>query len=241
MAQKLYRGQGKVFVAPVVAGIVGGGKFLGNVLSLSVNTEVEKLEHKESTSGKRAVDKTIITSRKASLTATLEDFSPDTMAITFQGAKTTIASGAVVSEVLPAGLVAGDYVSLAKASVSGLVITDSADPLPATLDADNFVIESAKHGSLRIIDVAGLTQPLVASYTYGAAVKADIMSGTQKTYELRFEGLNTAEDDQPVLVKLRVQLDPGKTLELIGDQLGSYEMAGDVLFHNGSFGEVIHL
>ncbi len=241
MAQKLFRGQGKVFVALVTAGVVGAGKFLGNVTALSLTPEVEKLEHKESTSGKRAVDTTLIVSRKVSMGATLEDFSPETMAIVFQGAQTATVAGTVTGETLPAALVAGDYVALANTDVTTVVIKDSAGVAATLVAGTDYAIESAKHGSIQILNVGTYVQPFKADYGYGASIKTDIMSGGSKTYELRFEGLNTAEDDTPVLVKCRVQLDPGQKLDLIGDAFGSTEMSGDVLFNNGKFAEIINI
>lgn len=236
---QLYRGQGKVFIALVTAGIVGAGKFLGNVTALTLSPEVEKIEHKESTSGKRAVDKTLITSRKMTFAATLEDFSAATMATAFQGSKTVISLGTVTGEILPAALVAGDFVALANVDASTIVLSDSS-ATPAILTAGtHYSVESAKHGSLQILDIATFTQPLKAAYAFGAAEKVDILSGSAKTYELRFEGLNTAEDDKAVLVKARIQLEPGKQLSLIGDEFANYEISGDVLYTGGRFADVI--
>lgn len=241
MTQQLYRGQGKLFLAQVIAGVVGAGKFLGNVTALSLTPSVEKLEHLESTSGKRALDKTIVTSRKMALAATLEDFSPDTLAIAFQGAKVETVAGTVTGETLPAGLVAGDYVALEHTDVSSLVITDSAGS-PATLAlGTDYTVESAKHGSIKLLNAGTFVQPLKAAYGYGASTSTSIMSGSMKTYELRFEGLNTAEDDKPVLVKARIELEPGQKLDLIGDAFGSYDLSANVLSNGGRFAEVIHI
>lgn len=243
MTQQLFRGQGKVKVYPVnsAGAVSGGGKFLGNVTELSFSPQVEKLEHQESTSGKRAVDKTITTSRKVAMSMVGEDFSTGTLAISFQGAASTKAAGNVTAEVFPAGLVAGDEVALANVDISNLVITDSS-AVPVELDLDvHYTIDSAAHGSIVMLDVTGFTQPFKAAYDHGASESVDVMSGRSKTYELRFEGLNTAEDDRAVLVRARVQLEPGQQLSLIGDQFGNYTVNGDVLFFNGKFADVTYV
>lgn len=241
MNQKLYRGQGKMFVAPVVSGVVGASKFVGNVSALAFSPSVNKIEHMESQSGKRAVDATLIVSRKVGFSATMEDFNTDTLAVAFQGVTNTNVGGTVTAETLPAGLVAGDFVHTANTDISALVVKDSAGA-PATLTlGTHYAIDSAKHGTVQILDVGTFVQPFKAAYSYGATTGVDVLSGSSKIYEIRFHGLNDADDQKPVLVRARVRLDPGDKLDLIGDQFGSYNVNGDVLFYNGKFADVVYI
>jgi hypothetical protein len=52
-------------------------------------------------------------------------------------------------------------------------------------------------------------------------------------YALRFEGLNTAESNEPVLIEVfRISADILKELALISDKVQAFELAGSVLLDN---------
>jgi hypothetical protein len=70
-----------------------------------------------------------------------------------------------------------------------------------------------------------------------------------KTYALRFEGMNTANDDAEVLVEFyKVQIDPAG-IDLISDNIGKFTLNGSVLYDDtkvgndelGQFGRVVQL
>ena len=56
---------------------------------------------------------------------------------------------------------------------------------------------------------------------------------------LRFEGLNTADGNKPVLVEVfKADLSPTASLDLITDELGSFELKGEALLHNAQLAKV---
>jgi hypothetical protein len=64
-----FSGQGKVYVAPLVNGLPGAFRWVGNVPDFKPTFETSKIEHKESYSGQRLLDKVITTENKSKITA----------------------------------------------------------------------------------------------------------------------------------------------------------------------------
>ncbi len=234
----LFSGQGKVFAAVRDEnGNPGPLRFMGNVPSLEVALAVENTDKRESTSGQRLLMKRLFTSKDANVTITLDEFTRENLALALYGAHATLAGGAVLDEEFPPDLAVGDFVRLAGQNITDLTIVDSDEPAN-TLDEDDgetedphYRIESAAHGTIEILSLAGLTQPLIADYTDGGGTNIAMFTQPPPVRWLRFEGLNTAEDDRPVLVELyNVQLSPVATLGLINDEFGGLELTGGALF-----------
>jgi hypothetical protein len=140
----------------------------------------------------------------------------------------------VTNEAFPDDLVVGDFVRLAQQKVSSVVIQDAAGT-PATLVADtDYRIESADHGMIEILNLGAYTQPFNADYSYGGGVNVAMFTQPSPVRWLRFQGLNTADSDKPVLVELyRVQFDPIADLGLINAEYGSLQLAGSALYDAG--------
>lgn len=62
-----YSGQGAVWIAPIKTGVTGKNRFLDNVPELEIATEVDKVEHKESSRGQRLTDHVLAKEKKVSL------------------------------------------------------------------------------------------------------------------------------------------------------------------------------
>jgi hypothetical protein len=248
MSSKYFSGQGKVFIAEVVNGVAGPLRSVGNTPMLKFDLKVKTLEHQESTSGQRLTDFRLDQGSTASITADLEEFTPENLARVLRGAPVTIAAGSVTAEALPAGLVAGDFVALKKTNVSSVVVKDSAGT-PATLVAGTDYVLNEAHGSLQILNVGTYVQPFKVDYANGPAVSSPMFTAGRKTYFVRFEGLNTANDDKPVLVEFyKFQMDPAG-LELISDNMSKFTINGTALYDDtkpkdgelGQFGRVVQI
>lgn len=250
--QNLYfRGQGKVFVAERdVSGNKKAMMWLGNVAALTLALEVETLEHKESYSGQSLTDLKLITSKKATVSATLESWSLNNLALGLYGQTVDVTGTTVTGEVLPSGLVVGDIVQTAHPKISSVTVKDSAGT-PATLVANtDYRIDDADFGRIEILNLASYTQPFTADYTYGNRVDVGMFTEPVPERWLSFHGLNTAATDRPVIIDLfRVSLNPLGQLAMIGDEVGSYEMAGEALVDStksassalGQFGRILDL
>ena len=250
-----FSGQGKVFAGTRdVNGNAQAFRYLGNCAALSVSLETDVLEHKESTSGQRLTDLRLIRQKTAQFSAQLEEFEPKNLALAMYGADSTIAAGSFVDpgtpDTLPSGIVAQDFVRLRRQDISSLSIKDSAGS-PATLTLNtHYRIESAKHGSIQFLNVGTFVQPFKAFYTFAAATNVNMLTGALPERWFRFEGLNTADGNKPVLVELyRVALNPLRELGLISDELLQMELSGNGLYDAtkaadaelGQFGRIVLL
>lgn len=248
----LFSGQGKVFIGNRdVNGNPLGLLYVGNVpdLKLSLSTDIE--EHLESTTGQRLTDLRLTKSKSAALNCTLEEFSNDNLALALYGSIDAVVGGTVTNEALPNPVTLGSLYLLAKQNVSALVITDSTGT-PKTLPAGQYSA-SLKHGSVIINDktTSGpYVEPFKAAYTYGAASRIGMFTQGVPERWLRFEGVNTADNNKEVVVDLyRVALDPTQELALINNELAKFELSGSVLVDStksvsdvmGQFGRMIQL
>lgn len=71
---------------------------------------------------------------------------------------------------------------------------------------------------------------LAVDYTYAAQKEIDGLTTGSKELFMRFEGLNTADENSPVIVEVfKFSTDPFKELALIGDGVQSFVLEGSVL------------
>lgn len=244
-----FSGQGKVYAAErnPANGNPGGFKFLGNVPELAINLGVDKVEHKDATSGQRLVDQIIHSSKSASVSFALEEFTADNLALALYGTKATQTGAAVVDEsVVETGLVVGDFIKTKHPKISAVSVKDSAGtPLTLTTPAQ-YIVRSADHGTIELIAVPG-TQPYKISYTYATYTNLTLFSQAFKERYLRFDGLNTADGNKAVVIELyRVIIDPMQDWSLLSDEFAKWNVEGTVLYDSvrasdsllGAFGRV---
>lgn len=248
-----FSGQGKVLLAErdSVTGKPKALRYVGNVPELKINLSVDNLEHKESMSGSRLVDFRMTREKKCELAFSLEEFNIQNLELGMYGSSTTLPAATVTGEAFPTGLVAGDIVRLNHTNVSALVVTDSAGT-PATLTAGtHYEIVSAAYGTIRILNVASYTQPFLAAYSAaGGGKNVGLFTAASKERWLRFEGLNTADENKPVLIEIyRAILDPQKEFSVISDDLLKMDLEGGALYDAtkvndatlGQFGRIVLL
>lgn len=72
-----------------------------------------------------------------------------------------------------------------------------------------------------------------ATYTYATQNRIDAMTQGMSEKYMRFEGLNTADSNSPVVVEVfRFIVDPLKELALIGEGIGPFQLDGNTLADN---------
>ncbi|HKJ94855.1 MAG TPA: hypothetical protein VKA32_04420 [Gammaproteobacteria bacterium] len=248
----LFEGQGKVFSATRLAsGYPRAMRYLGDVSMLQTQVKTQTVEHQESHTGQRLTDAHIVTSKQMDVTVTMDEWLADNLALALYGTYSQVTSGTVTAEQLPSNLAQGDYARLAHPKVSSVVIKDSAGT-PATLTAGtDYEVESANHGTIKILgDLSGYTQPLTADYSYAQYDRVVAFDQDPGELWLRFEGLNIADDDAPVLVELyKVRLEPVQQMDLINNQLSQLQLQGQALYDSlhdgdatlGQFGRILQL
>lgn len=243
-----FSGQGRVYIgARDSNGNPQAMRWLGNVPELKVSLNVETIEHKESYSGQRLTDLSLIKGKDGEFSCAIENFSIENLELTLYGQTSSVTSGTVTNEALPTGAVAGGIYLLANQFVSSVVVKDSAAS-PATLTAGTHYKVHAEQGAIELLNITGFTQPFKVDYSYGAAKRLAMFKSAQPEVWLRFDGLNTADSNSRVIVDLyRVVLNPTKDLSLIGDDIQKFELSGRVLADTtksdtgplGLFGRVI--
>ena len=244
-----FSGQGKLKIAPIVAGVIAAGyRWVGNVPDFKPAFATSKNEHKESYTGQRLPDKTLTTELKSTFTATLEDWSPENLALATRGNVQKTTTGAVTGELSPAALAVGETWLLKNSNVTALVITDSAGT-PATVDTDDYVADPV-YGTVELVNAGAYVLPLKAAYTKGVVEIVPFFTAPVKEVAVLFEGINTAEANRKVRAELyRVELDPTKELGLITESFGQFMLEGTALIDNskgndplfGKFGRVVYL
>ncbi|MCE5420256.1 MAG: hypothetical protein JJ713_05665 [Acidithiobacillus sp.] len=227
-----FSGQGRVYLAqrdpngnPLAL------RWVGNVPDLKITLNVETMEHKESYSGQRLTDLQLIKGKDGEFSCTLEDLSSENLELSLYGVTSTVTAGTVSGEKLADGIVAGETRLLANQFVSGVVIKDSSGT-PKTLPAAQYTVH-ANQGAITFSDLSTggpYTQPFLVDYAYGAARRTAMFKSAMPELWLRFDGINTADANKPVIVDLyRVAINPTKDLSLIGDDLQKFELTGRVL------------
>lgn len=224
-----FSGQGVVLLAErdPANGKPKGFVSVGNVSALSLSVATSVLEHKESHTGQRGTDLRLTTETKCSLSMTMENFIAENLARVSRGQTTKVATGSAVAEAIK--FYPGMVVALAHIKVSAVVVKNGAATL--VLDTDYEVNEEA--GSIKFAPtVATLVEgaDLTVDYTYAAQFKVDALTVGAKELFMRFEGLNTAEENAPVVVEVfKFSTDPFQELALIADAVQSFVLEGSVL------------
>lgn len=226
-----YSGQGKLYLAGRDAsGNALPFRFLGNVPDLTIDLQVDKATHKESVSGSRVTDLVLQTAKSANVAFTLEEFSADNLALGLYGAKATIAGSNVTNEILPNPVVVGDFVRLKQPKVSAVVVTDSTGSPITLVQGTHYRVANPDTGTIEILSLTGV-QPFKAAYTYGGYTNLPIFNQPAQNRWLRFEGLNTADTNKPVLVELyNVQIEPIQNWGLLTDEIAKWQLTGECLY-----------
>lgn len=238
--EKLYSGQGVCLIAKKdpATGKPLGFRHLGNVSQIAIQHATNVITHKESQSGQRVQDKRLITDLSVNLNMTFETFVPKNLALASRGTTTDVVGATVTDEAVKA--YAGAISALEHIKVSSLSITKGVTPLVlytdgAASNAWDFKL-NAEAGSIEFNAdgpnmgyVDGVADVLV-DYTYAKQVEIQAINAGNEEYVLRFEGLNTAENDEPVVINVhKVQLDPTQEFSLISDTIQGFQLAGACL------------
>lgn len=253
-----YSGQGSLLVAERNSdGTPKGFLEIGNVPTLEISVEVTKYEHKESESGARAVDLTIIQEKKGTFSMTLESISPENLAMAFWG-ESAVQSGASQTDVVVVARVHADNYdyrvpiidSAGKiyAGVSSVVVGNDATPTTTyefgtsasdVLSLNGWVDEA--NGTLIIFNTALQTskgaavniteaQDLYLDFTDSDAVNVHAFTESSLERWVRFEGMNTLDDKVVIVDMFKASLDPLQGYGLINEEIGSLDISGSILY-----------
>lgn len=232
-ASNYFSGQGVVLMGMRdTSGAVAkaGGLFeVGNCSELKLMVNTSTVEHKETTTGARAIDLRLTTEVKANMECTIENFNSKNLSQAMRGHHVDSVAGTVTAE--PITGYPGMISPLNHIRVSNVVVkTTAATPVTLVLGTDYLVNTEA--GSIKCITggAVAAAEALTVSYSYEAQEEVHGLTQPMQTIWLRFEGLNTADTNKPVVLDVfKFSTDPLKELELIGDKVNAFQLAGSVL------------
>lgn len=234
-----FSGQGVVLIGDRDP-VTGKGKNfvpVGNVSDLKISISTSVLEHKESQSGARGIDLRLTTEVKANLSMSLESFNAANMSIALRGSATTVPGGSVVDEAHE--FAKGKIIALDRIGVSNLALSKGATPLVAytagMAEGDWDYKLNGDAGSIlcaTTVKTVGLVDgdDLAGDYDYAAQEVVNALTEAATEKFVRFEGLNTADENNPVVVEVfRFLTDPLKELSLLSDTVQNYALEGTIL------------
>ena len=233
--QNLFSLQGELFIAKRNSISLGTeGFFAGNSPKIDVSLEVQRREHKESTSGQRQIDKIQTVTKGGKVVITLEDQQLANMKLALAASSASLSgslSGSVY-DTFASGLAVNAIVKTKFYNLSSIVVKDSAGtPATLVLDTDYKVLDAA-HGLIQILNLGSYVQPFRAQYSYAATtVVPAFEAADDQEYQIYVAGLNTeAAVDQKIGVEIyRVIFDPTSALSLIHEEGGSFDLEGRIL------------
>jgi hypothetical protein len=217
-----------------------GSNFInvGNVSDLKIAVATTTLEHKESSTGSRGIDLRLTTEIKSTLSMVMESFNPVNLAMALRGQNISKAGASVTAE---AHVFTNSMIStLAHIGVSAVVVKKAAAVLVAyttgmadgawdyKLNAQAGSIQWAKTPNTALLIA---TDALTVDYAYAAQNVVGALTEAAGEKFLRFEGLNTADGNKPVIVEVfRLASDPLKELALISATVQQYTLDGTILY-----------
>jgi len=228
----LFSLQGRIHVGTrLVSGKPGPLSWVGNVPEATLALATETTPKTESFSGQRLSYGRLQTSKSGTFNLTLDEWSLKNLAMGLYSASANTATGTVTDEAFPSALVAGDQIRLEHPYASALVIEDSASGTPATLTAGtHYRLMGHNASMIELLDVASLTQPFLASYSYAAYDQIGAFSVASPERYVVFDGVNTETGEGVLIDVYRVRFDPISELGLIHQEYGSLSLAGSLLF-----------
>jgi formyltetrahydrofolate synthetase len=214
---------------------------VGNVSDLKITIATTVIEHQESQTGQRGIDLRLTTQVKAALSMTMENFNAKNLATALRGTATAIAAGSVTAEavqghrgqVLPLEHMKVSTVVVHQASTALTAWVDDATPWDYKVNADAGSIElngdsTSFAGLVASTDTTLLS--LTVDYAYAAQNEVDALTSGMVNKYLRFEGLNTADTNAPVVVEVfKFSVDPLKEMAMISDTIQQFVLEGNVL------------
>jgi len=196
-----YSGQGVVLLSDVDAnGVPQGFRNIGNVSELKLTLETTELEHKESTTGARAIDLTITTENKVTVSVTAESLTGENLRIALFGTTTADTGSSVTDELRRAthGMTSiTDHINISSVSVDR--VADGSFVFASVIATDALVIDTDTYTA-----VASGADRSAKEFNIGADDEAtidDLITTIQaQTATLTYEAKNLSTDTDTLRV-----------------------------------------
>jgi len=225
---RYFIGQGEVYAGVrSCAGVVTNGlRYLGNCPELRIMHNIDYITHNESTTGQRNKDLELPRTKEVMAQITMESWDLDNLALLLFGTANKITGATVTNETVRCPGAKGSWVPLANINLTsftslGSLIKDT----DYTVDLKAGMIYFTPTGA------ATINTDYAASYTFGNSEKIIALNQNPQEYWLRFAGLNTAENNTPVVIDaFRVKFRATEELQLITQEVTPMQVQAAVLF-----------
>ena len=223
---------------------------LGNQTGVKLTISSETFARYESKSGKHQKIGEWTKTRDVELEITMDEQKQEDIALAFQAEIKEIATSNIQDKNLGIGLKVGDIVKLDGFNISDLMISDSKAVTPTELIEGQHYSYDASFGKVQILDITGLTQPLIADYTTGDAKATVIFSMPDDAeYYYLFEGINSINDKKLALELWRFKPSVDGEMDFINEETGEISIKGSALADAtkqqdeklGGFGRIVYL
>lgn len=223
-----------------------GFRDIGNIPSVSLTRTIKELEHFTAVSGKRLLDKRLVTEASLGIKFKMDEFNSENLNALFLGdgaADASYTSGSVVDEVVTG--YKDRYFFTAKNNISTVVLTNSAGTVTYVLNTD-YTIDDAVVGAIKVLTAGAITdgQSLKIDYAYAAGTRKKIKAGKTFTVEgkarLVFKTLNGSPLEWVVNnCVLKVEGDTGLTSENWADSDFTLEILADTVVPTEPYGYIM--
>lgn len=224
IADESYIGKGNIFLAPYSG--AAALRPLGNCSTLTINKSKEEKSLLDFTDTEGGKANSIERISAVNFNFTAHDLSADNATLLTRGTKTAVTSGTVTDESHTAyqgGLVLFDNIPDITASVTVEVGATAMD------EGVDYILTP---GGIMVLSGGAITNgaTVLCTYTKKAGNKVEALTSAATNYKLVFVGLNEAQSGREVTIVVH-KYKPGvaETIDLIGDDYGSYNVTGEAL------------
>lgn len=202
------------------------GFFMGDVSEATLNTEVEKVEHKESYSGQNLTVATVTTGKPVSIQMTLHDHQMKVLAPFLQSDVVDTAGATVTDEIL-GDFTAGQVSALKNLNITSVtaITKDVAGTPTAAVEGIDYALDKK---TARFVAISAM-EGVKVTYVHGARKSLGIFAGEQKEKYLRYNGTNKVDGKPYVAILRRVKANPLQNFSLVGQQIAGYSVTFDIL------------
>lgn len=249
--EEYFSGQGNLLVGfRTVTGKPMGLRHVGNAPELSLKISQQETDHKESKTGLHSTDLSLVTATEVTMSATLENFSTENIAMLLRSQVDNVGEGSVTDEVIYA--MAGGITPLDHLNISNVVVKNGSTTLVAYVDdATPYDYElNAESGSIKFNkDSVNLGLP-ITDLTIGTTTAITVADAPVKVGDyVTLQGLDGADASTVNGIRAKVvsvtstqvvvALDTtGKSLTATGSVLYYEGMPVTVSYSHGAFDEV---
>ncbi len=222
---------------------------LGNQTQLRLSIESDKMEKYETKTGKRQKVFEMTKTRGVNLEMVLDEQKREDIALAFQAQMNTTQAESVADSAIGDTLAVGDVVKLEGFNLTDIVITDSTSS-PVTASEGTHYEVNEQYGTIKILSLDGLTQPLKASYMTGETETTVLFTlPDDAEYYMLFEGINSTNDKRLALELWRFKPEVQGEMDFINEETGEISINGSALADPqknndpklGGFGRIVYL